>query len=407
MNTTRDLIMGIIGAILFASASLGQAAEEADLTTLANDNAAFAFDLYAPLNEETGNLFFSPYSISTALAMTYAGARGETARQMADSLRFSLPGDTLHAAFQGLAAHLQDVRRHDDIALNIANALWLQQDFHLVKPFVKLTERHYDAKLFQVNFQEAFEEVRLKINQWVAQQTRDKIQDLLAPGTLSALTRLVLTNAIYFKGRWEMPFDEELTQDDTFWLTAEDSVTTPLMHQHAQFKYAENDCVQVLELPYAGDALAMVVLLPVARDGLAALEAQLQADQAAAWVADAAYREVDVYLPSFTLTTQFSVQAALQALGMTDAFSNRADFSGMTQEADLSISDVIHKAFVDVNEEGTEAAAATAVIVGVTSVGEPQPVPVFRADHPFVFFIRDRQTEAILFVGRVVNPAIR
>jgi len=402
-------VLGFIGScfvggviLLFHLSVLS--AEEADLKRFATENNAFAYDLYTQLRAGEGNLFFSPYSISTVLAMTYAGARSETEQQMAQTLHFTLGQQAGHPAFASLADHLQKIQQKGKIALNIANALWIQQDFTVREQFLSLTQKYYGANLFQVNFKKATEEVRVKINTWVEKQTQEKIKDLLAPGVLTELTRLVLTNAIYFKGNWGRQFEKDQTLDEPFWLTADRQIKVPLMHQQASFKYGEIDNLQILELPYTGEDLAMVILLPKARNGLAELEGKLDVEHVKTWVGEASVREVEVYLPKFKMTSQFSLAATLKALGMENAFSEKADFSGMASGAQLSISEVIHKAFVEVNEEGTEAAAATAGVVGVTAVKEPQPTPVFKADHPFLFLICDTHSGSILFLGRLLNP---
>lgn len=395
----------IVGCIILLSNTYAIANEEDDMKRLVDGNNTFACDLYAQLRGEEGNLFFSPYSISTALAMTYAGARGETEQQMADVLNFALEQESLHPAFANLIDHLQGIQKQGDIALNVANALWIQEDFELLKPFLKITKKYYGASPFQVNFKEAYEEVRIEINKWAEKKTKDKIKDLLPPGVVSELTRLVLTNAIYFKGNWALQFEKELTQDEPFWITPDKEIMTSMMHQKASFNYGEIDSLQILEMPYAGEDLSMIILLPGEKDGLSELERRLNIENMLTWTSQASYQEVDVYVPKITITSQFTLSATLNAMGMTDAFSGNADFSGMEPSKQLSITDVIHKAFVEVNEEGTEAAAATGVVVELTSVREPQPVPVFKADHPFVFFIRDNYSESILFLGRVANPS--
>lgn len=397
------ILLYFVGCFLVLVNTYATANEE----EIVGGNTAFALDLYKQLSHDADNLFFSPYSLSTALAMTYAGARGDTEHQMAETLHFSLAQESLHPAFASLTEHFERIQKRGDVMLNVANALWIQQDFDLLDTFLQDMEAYYEAKLFQVNFKQAYEEVRNKINQWVEKQTQTKIKNLLTPGTLNELTRLVLTNAIYFKGNWATQFDKELSQEAPFWITPNREISVSMMHQTAGFKYGETEHVQVLELPYAGEDLVMVVLLPKERDGLSSLEHQLSAALIADWIAAASYREVDVFIPRFTLTTQFTLSQTLSAMGMPDAFSANADFSGMEPNRQLSISEVIHKAFVEVNEEGTEAAAATAVIVGVTSVAEPQPVPVFKADHPFLFFIQEKQTGSMLFIGRIVNPSAK
>ncbi len=368
---------------------------------------AFALDLYAQFQHDHENLFFSPSGISTALAMAYAGARGPTKQQMSDTLHFTLDDAALHAAFAGQAQHLADIQRQGDVALYVANALWVQQNFALQQAFREQMRQYYQANLFQVNFAGAYEAVRAKINAWVEKQTQRRITNLLPAGTVSALTRLVLTNAIYFKGNWAHQFEQDATVEAPFRTSPGASVPVDMMQQQTMFKYGEFPGGQVLILPYAGEELSMVVLLPQERGGLGALHLKLSVDAVTGWMAQAGLREVNVLLPKFRITSQLSVSAALKTLGMTEAFSENADFSGMAADAQLHISDVVHKAFVDVNEAGTEAAAATAVAIGVTSVMEPQPIPEFRADHPFMFLILDKQSGAWLFVGRVMNPVSR
>jgi serpin B len=287
--------------------------------------------------------------------------------------------------------------------LRVANALWGQKDYEFLKPFIRLVEKQYGGKLQPVDFVAAREKARQTINSWVEKQTNDKIKDLISPGVLDAMTRLVLTNAVYFKGNWASQFEEDRTRDEPFTLPTGDKVQTPMMNQKAEFGYAENDKLQVLEMPYVGEELSMVVLLPRKADGLGPVEKDLSADALTRWLAGTRRREVIVAIPKFKLTDKFSLESVLTAMGMRDAFSRSADFSGMTGGRDLFISAVIHQAYVDVNEEGTEAAAATGVVMRLTSA-LPDRIPVFRADHPFLFLIRDKTTGSILFLGRVMNP---
>ena len=360
--------------------------------------------MYAHVQRDHENLFFSPPGISTALAMAYAGARGLTGQQMAETLHFTLDDAALHAAFASQTQHIADIQAQGDVILNVANALWAQQDLALRQAFRDQMQTFYQANLFQVDFIQACEAVRSDINAWVEEQTQRRITNLLPAGTISALTRLVLTNAIYFKGNWAHQFEQDATVEAPFWTSPGTSVSVDMMQQQSLLKYGEFHGGQVLMLPYAGEALAMVVLLPQERGGLDALQQQLSVDAVTNWMAQAGLREVNVLLPKFRITSRLRVSAALKALGMTEAFSENADFSGMAADAQLHISDVMHKAFVDVNEAGTEAAAATGVVIGVTSIQEPQPIPEFRADHPFMFLILDKQSGAWLFVGRIMNP---
>ena len=275
--------------------------------------------------------------------------------------------------------------------------------FHELKEFLGLTGKHYGAGLREMDFAAAAEDARRTINAWVEEKTRDRIKDLIKPGVLNSMTRLVLTNAIYFKGDWARQFDEKATRQAPFWVAQEKKVDVPMRFQRARFKYAEMDSLQCLELPYVGEELSMVVLLPKERTGLDKLEASLNRENLQLWLGRMHKMKVSVHLPKFKMTREFQLGEMLQAMGMKDAFSPQwADFSGMNGKRDLFISAVIHKAFVDVNEEGTEAAAATAVGIQVTSI---QPERVFRADHPFLFLIRDTRSGVILFMGRVSDPS--
>jgi len=391
-----------VGAVEQPTAPPQDAAQAEDVAKVAEGCNRFAFDLYARLKGAEGNLFLSPYSISTALTMTYAGARGRTAEQMAKVLCLPATGEAVHGAYGALQNDLNAAGEGGAFELAVANRLWGQKGYGFLPDFLALIKANYGAGLEQVDFAGATEAARQTINTWVEKKTRDKIKELLKPGILGRETTLVLTNAIYFKGKWAEEFDKKLTRDEDFFVTPEKKVAVPLMHQTADFGYFEGDGLQALELPYRGDRLAMVVLLPKAKDGLAALEASLSADKVAEWVGKLHRREVQVALPRFKTTAEFSLKDTLVAMGMAAAFGGDADFSGMTGAKDLFISAVVHKAFVDVNEEGTEAAAATAVVMGRAAM--PEPAPVFCADHPFLFLIRDTKTGAILFFGRILDP---
>lgn len=367
---------------------------------LAAGNTAFAIDLYHRLRTAEGNLFFSPYSISTALAMTYAGARGATEAQMADVLHFDLPPAELHPAFAALEAHFGQLQRAGDIALHVANSLWPLTGYGFLQAYLDLCLRCYGVSITPVDYVRDAEAARRQINAWVEAKTLDKIKDLLQPRHVRPDTTLVLVNAIYFKGNWLNPFDPEETLDGGFRLPDGRSVTVSLMSQRARFGYGQADGVQILELPYVGEALSMLILLPKQVDGVTSLEETLTAETLAGWTAGLRDLNVDVTLPRFKLSGRFDLEDTLMAMGMVDAFSGQADFSGMTGARTLFISKVVHKAFVEVNEEGTEAAAATAVVMGR---GVSQ-TPVFRADHPFLFLIRDRASGSILFLGRLMDP---
>jgi serine protease inhibitor len=370
---------------------------------LAADNTAFAVDLYHQLRGAEGNLFFSPYSISTALAMTYAGARGDTEAQMAQALHFALSQEELHPAFAALGQRLKAVQAAGDIQLNVANALWPHLDYPFLPAFLELVEANYGVALTALDYVADPEGSRQQINAWAEAQTQGKIKDLIPPRIINEFTRLVLTNAIYFKGNWASQFDPARTKDAPFTVQPGQMVTVPLMAQKLTCGYGEAAGVQVLELPYVGNDLSMVILLPNAIDGLASLEAQLTPAALAQWTGRLWDTEVQIFLPRFKVEAAFRLDSALKALGMVDAFDMElANFAGMDGKAWLVITAVLHKAFVEVNEEGTEAAAATAVVMGLRSM--PPPTPVFRADHPFLFLLREKSTGSVLFLGRVVDP---
>ncbi len=377
-----------------------------DAKAVAEGNNQFATDLYARLRtDEPTNLFFSPYSISTALAMTSAGAKGPTEKEMARVLHFSLPQDRVHPAMAQLSKTLTPQQKRPDFQLRVANRLWGQQGFRFLPPFLQITKENYAAELGRVDFKLQTEKSRTEINTWVEEQTEHKIKDLLAQGVLTADTRLVLTNAVYFKAPWANEFNKSETKDAPFHISNTKEATVPMMHRTGRFRYAELDELQILELPYGQGNVAMLALLPKKTTGLADLEKNLNGENLKKWTADLKSRLVELTLPKFKMSASFSLKAVLESLGMKLAFSDRADFTGITTDEPLAISAVIHKAFVDVNEEGTEAAAATAVtIVALSAPLQPEtPVP-FRADHPFVFLLRDRATGSILFLGRLANP---
>ncbi|MCP4403702.1 MAG: serpin family protein [bacterium] len=405
MQSLKYLMLGLVvicGGLLMVMES---EAEDDAARQIVEGNSIFAFSLYSQLKDGEGNLFFSPYSISSALAMTYGGARKETAVEMAEALHFGLKQEFLHPAFAELASQFEIIQKAGNVALTVANALWLQEGIDLLEEYATLTKEHYEAGVFQVNFEKASEDARKSINAWVEERTQGKIQDLLIPGSISEATRLVLTNAIYFKGRWEIEFEKELTKEEAFWLSPDKKIQVPLMQQQNIFKYGETATAQLLQLPYSGGELAMLIVLPQAQDGLAALETELTPEGLESWLQELAMREVNVVLPRFTTNAYFDLSETLQALGMSKAFTEAADFSGIDGTQQLSISSVLHKAFVEVTEEGTEAAAATAAAIGVTSIQDPAPIPEFRADHPFLYLIRDNGSGSILFLGRCMNPA--
>ena len=410
------LVVGVSTAVACFGGEQKMADSEVQRQTVVQGNNEFALALFARLRENQGNLFFSPYSISTALAMTYAGARGQTETQMAKVLHFpTLAGEKVppepfmqegqfHSAFGVVVKDLNQRAKKGNYELAVANALWGQKGYKLLNDFLKLIETEYDGRLTEVDFVTATESARQTINAWVEQKTRDKIKELIKPGVVDAMTRLVLTNAIYFKGNWARQFKKDRTREAPFTLASGGKVDAPMMNQMGEFRYMEAEDFQALELPYIDNELSMIILLPKETDALPEFEKKLKLEDFSQWLDRLHRREVIVSVPKFKTTSQFSLASVLKSMGMGDAFSARAaDFLGITGSRDLFISAVIHKAYVDVNEEGTEAAAATGVTMRLTSAG-PSQTPVFRADHPFLFLIRDNRSGSILFVGRLTNP---
>ncbi len=396
-----------IRAFVAADAVKQQANIVTDSSEIVDGSNQFALDLYQRLRSQEGNLFFSPSSISTALAMTYAGAAGDTEAEMAKTLHFQMPNERLHAGMKALQAFWRMPDNKQGIQLNLANRLWSQKRYEFLPEFLAVTRDQYGAELARLDFAQG-EAARQTINGWVEEQTQDKITDLIPAGAISPSTKLVLTNAVYFHGIWADPFKKKVTKDQDFYIAETDKIKVPMMHRSDEFRYGAIDDLQILEIPYGDGSISMVVLLPRKIDGLADLEAELTFQNLRNWTASVRNEdEVKVYLPRFKTTSQYEISGTLRAMGMETAFdANTADFSGMTGAKDLFISAVIHKAFVDVNEQGTEAAAATGVIMAPTAavIDEPKKPPVFRADHPFVFMIRDNRSQAILFLGRIMNP---
>jgi len=372
-----------------------------DLAALVNGNSGFALDLYQKIRDTDGNLFFSPYSISIALAMTYAGARGDTAQQMADALNFTLPQERLHPAFDALDLALAS-QCNENFKLNIANSLWGQVGFNFYNEFLDVLARNYGAGMRLLNFWENPEAARIKINDWVSEQTENKIENLIQEGDIDTLTRLVLANAIYFKASWVHAFPEDLTEDNTFTLLNGAQVTVPMMSWFGgeTIHYAEGDGYQTVELPYKDTSMSMLILMP-ALDRFEEFESTLTAKRVNEIVGNLENHEVIVKMPKFRFEASLGLKDTLAGMGMPMAFSDQADFSGIATD-NLKISKVLHKAFISVNENGTEAAAATAVIMSLTAL-PLQPITV-SIDHPFIFLIRDTNTGAVLFLGRMLDP---
>jgi serpin B len=394
--------------------------------SLLEGNTAFAFDLYSRFKGRPGNLFFSPFSISTCVAVAYAGARGETETQMGRVLHFNQDQARLHSKFGKLHRQLDEmekpavmqIRLGQDgarpsalhvpgIQLDIANGLWAQEGHPFCADFLKIATDEYRATVNPADFRSQADAVAREINRWVAEKTDDKIQNILPPGSVNSVTRLVLANAIYFKGAWADPFKNRYTTIKPFHLAGSSQTDAPLMSQTGDFKYAENKDFQIIELPYIGGALSMVILLPRRIDGCDGLENQLTAALLSSSLGRLQRQTVEVYLPRFKLESSFDLNNTLAQMGMPDAFDlSRADFSGMDGTRQLFISGVFHKAWGEINEEGTEAAAATSKNIALLSIEGPSPLPppVFRADHPFIFLIREVRSGSLLFLGRLADP---
>ena len=374
---------------------------EQGIQDVVNANNQFAFDLYSELDKsEDGNMFYSPYSISAALAMTYEGAEGQTAEEMKSVFHF--PEDNILRP--NFAAIYNDINKeNEDYELKTGNALWIQQDFPFLQEYISEVENYYGGKAAMLDFVKETEKSRETINNFIEEQTNDKIKDLIPAGYLDKMTRLVLTNAIYFKGIWEWEFDKTDTRDGIFRITSDNTVEIPIMHMNpedAKFNYAETEKLQILELPYKGEKISMLILLPI--EDLNTIESVLTTEKLNEYKSQMKETKLDsISLPKFEFDTKYFMKDTLISLGMPTAFSDDADFSGMTGKKDLYISNVIHQAYVAVDEKGTEAAAATAVIMRELSA---MPTNVFRADHPFIFIIQEKETGNILFLGRVIDP---
>jgi len=386
--------------------------DSASLEELVEGNSRFAFGLFAYLAEEDTNVFFSPYSISAALAMTYAGAREETASQMENVLGFSLGAAALHPAFNALDQRLMSPSRclsnpdSDPFQLSIANALWGQVGHTFLEEYLDLLAVNYGAGIHRVDFENATEAARATINEWVSDQTEGKVPELLGAGMLSSSSRLVLTNAVYFNAAWSLPFEASDTVSAPFTLSDGSTIEVPMMNQITRFAYAKTEDVRVLELGYANSTMAMTILLPEP-GALDSFIATLTAERFADLVAGLTSELIALRLPTFSYEASFLLADPLARMGMTTPFRGGvADFSGMDGTQELFIGEVVHKAFVAVDEAGTEAAAATAVIMVGTGAPMEQPTPIpFVVDRPFVFVIRDQETGTVLFIGKVMDPS--
>lgn len=383
-----------------------------EVKAVVDGNSAFALDLYQKLKDRPGNVFFSPFSVSTALAMTSTGARAETRMQMTHVLHLNLPPEKLLPAFKALLERTKKIQRWNRIILKSANSLWCQKDYPFKLEFSRLVDENYFAETKSVDFKNAPAAVADEINRWVERKTSGRISSIAAAGQFTPLTQLALCDAIYFKGKWQHQFKAHDTKPAPFHISTNETVTVPMMSQKGHFKiaYSDDSSVELLEMPYTGKDLSMVILLPQTeysapdddQPGLPDLETKLTAANLRLWLAkldQAAEHETWVALPRFITTQSFNLVPELKSLGLTSPFSDSADFAGMDGATNLFLSDVMHKAFVDVNESGTEAAAVTLVIGKSRGMAGR-----FIVDHPFIFMIRENGSGSILFLGRIIDP---
>lgn len=384
----------------FSAGDAASAESANELTTkLARANNQFGLALYQKIREtETGNIFIAPYSVSSALAMTWAGATGETATEMSDVLGLTPLADQAESAFSAAATSLGGV---DSVEMNIANSLWPSTQFALEPDYRTRMKSYFDVEIESLDYVTQTDASRQRINQWVERETREKIKDLITPGAIDPMTMMVLVNAIYFKGNWASQFDPALTSDGLFKNVDCKAQVVKMMHQKREFLYTEIEDVKILEMPYIGDRLAMTILLPPDMKSLASLEKSLTVEKLDSWLKQMRSVKVAVSIPKFTETWGTTdVTSALKSLGIKRAFTGQAEFTRMTAGGGINIDMVLHKTFIEVNEEGSEAAGATAVVMRKTAVIRPL---TFTADHPFLYMIRDRQSGMILFMGRLME----
>ncbi len=375
-----------------------------DLESFVVNQNRFMMDMYEQLSDSDENVFFSPISLTSALGMAYMGAREETAREMAGTLYIDWDHNTYAQLNRIFIEHLNSLNKLEGIEMLMANALWGQKGYPFLEEYVQTLQNNFMAHAQEVDFAQDPGQAVNTINQWVSEKTRERITQLLTEQSVTPLTRLVLTNAVYFYGLWEYPFDPDVTRERDFFLSSGNTVQVPFMHQREDFPYLETEDFQMLQLPYQDDKLAMVIILPAEGKGIRDLEEQLSWDFIEDNLEQLAIREVRTAIPRFSMRTTYGIRPFLEKMGIDKAFlATEADLSGIDggESRDLHISSIVHQAFVEVTEEGTEAAAATGIVVGVTSYIEPK---VFQADRPFLFFIRDLENGAVLFWGRLMNP---
>ncbi|PIU20655.1 MAG: hypothetical protein COT18_01125 [Elusimicrobia bacterium CG08_land_8_20_14_0_20_59_10] len=403
-NVLIVILIAVLGLCLMpAGATAAPSKPEATKLTPEQRANRITFSFYAEEAAKPGNLFFSPYSMYTAFAMAHEGARGRTASEMEKVFGFPAAMPAARASLGVLAKDLAAAAKGAEFVQ--ANAFWAQQDYKFLPAYTRALKNNYGAEARSADFKTTTEKARKAINSWADKKTKGKIQDLFAEGALNSLTRLVLVNAVYFKGAWQGSFDKEMTMEADFTLNSGDKIKTKLMTfgENPRLEYGETAEAQLLRLPYKGGTLAMLIALPRDKEAMGKLEKKLSAEQLEAMRKALAPQKVKVYLPRFTFSSGFQLNGPLAQLGMPMAFTDAADFSGMDGTRKLFIQKAVQKAFVEVNEEGTEAAAATGVAMGLKSMDFD--FAMFRADRPFLFFIEDVKTGALLFMGRLEDPS--
>ncbi len=395
MRKTRKKIF----IVIISFTIIGQVFSQ-ELQNTVNNNNKFSFELYTEIKTNPVNIIYSPFSISTALAMTYTGAKNNTLEEMSNTLYFDKDFNVHNNNFSTLQKNI--ISENKDVKINIANSLWAQQDYHFLDNFIEINKKYYNAGIQFTDFNGNIEQSRIKINNWVEKETNNKIKDLIKKKTLDNSTRLVLVNAIYFNGAWKSPFEKENNTEEIFYIFSKCETTATYMNKLITGKYYEDKLSRIVEIPYKNNIASMMIILPKKRYGIMDVEKAINEKKLNEYTEKFEYKKIQLSLPKFKFTSEFELSEQLSKMGMPNAFGSGADFSGMTGNKDLFIDKVIHKAFIEVNEKGTEAAAATAVTMRKTSATF-ETVKV-KIDHPFIFIIKDNKTGSILFSGRVLNP---
>ena len=375
-----------------------------------NSSNLFAFDIYKQLKKPEQNLFVSPLSIFTAITMIYVGARGATEQEIKDILHISIPQRRLPIQVKNLNEML---RSHEETIIKMANSIWTDLAYELSESFLFVIDENYEGSLYKENFSD-IEGTCDKINAWVSQNTEQKIKGIITPIQFDPGIKLILLNAIYFKGQWEKPFKKDLTENAPFYLEDGSSVQVEMMYQKETFSYHEDERLQILEIPYkivlrfgTEVCYSMIIILPRDKRGLEDFEENITLEKISKILEQLQQEEVKIFIPKFKIETKYELKKDLMEMGMTESFTGDADFSGIVDTSKSEapfIGEIIHKAFVDVNEEGTEAAAVTMITALPKSMSIHKEIPEFKADHPFMFMIQDSETKNILFIGRIGNP---